>query len=663
MTTGSALTKTIAAAPSALHSLEPLTGEEIAAAVAILRKAGRLTGTSRTVQVVLHEPPKEVLLGWQAGTSVPREAFVQVLENTDGSVYEGIISLTEGVVTSWTPVPGVQPAIMLDEFFECEEAVKADPEFRAALARRGVTDTSLLMVDPWSAGWYGAESEPEKGLRLARALAWTRSEPGDNGYARPIEGLAVLVDLNRMKVLRVIDTGVVPLPPEPANYAREYVAQFSPTGRFRDDQKPLEITQPNGPSFTVDGHFIRWQKWSFRLGFTPREGLVLYTVGYEDGGRVRPVLYRAALCDMVVPYGDPDYNHYHKNAFDCGEYGIGMLANALQLGCDCLGEIRYFDAYVTNSRGEVVQMPNVICMHEEDFGILWKHVDWRTNQTEVRRSRRLVVSFIATVGNYEYGFYWYFYQDGSIQYEIKLTGIMHTGALPVGESRKYGTVVAPGVYAPNHEHFFNVRMDMSVDGPRNSIYEVHCEIEPEGPENPAGNGYFAQSTLLKREHEARQLIDPLRGRYWKIVNPHSRNRLGDPVAYKLVPGDNALAFQHESAYVSRRAGFMRHHLWVTPYDPGEMYATGKYPNQNPTDTGLPMFTRANRSIEDTDLVVWYTMGHNHVPRSEDWPVMPVSTIGFSLKPVGFFERNPALDVPPTEPKCCHHNGGATGDGA
>jgi primary-amine oxidase len=303
-----------------------------------------------------------------------------------------------------------------------------------------------------------------------------------------------------------------------------------------------------------------------------------------------------------------------------------------------------------------VTMPNVICMHEEDTGILWKHVDWRTNQTEVRRSRRLVVSFIATVGNYEYGFYWYLYQDGSIQYEIKLTGIMHTGALPPGESRKYGSIVAPGVYAPNHEHFFNVRLDMMVDGPRNSVYEVHCEMDPEGPENPAGNAYYAQSTLLATEHAARQLIDPLRGRYWKIVNPHVTNALGAPVAYKLVPGDNARAFQHESAYVSRRAGFMSRHLWVTPYDAEELYATGKYPNQNPTDTGLPHFTRANRPIEDTDLVVWYTMGHNHIPRPEEWPVMPVSAIGFALKPVGFFDRNPALDVPPPSPGCRHGGG-------
>jgi primary-amine oxidase len=654
MTAGLPRSDVPTATPSALHPLEPLSGEEVGAAVALLRASGKLHAKSRIVHVVLREPPKAMVLTWQpGGAAVPREVDIQILDNTDGAVYEAVVSLTDGRLKTWEQIPGVQPAVMLDEFFECEEAVKADPAFRAALARRGVTEMSSVMVDPWSAGWYGEESDQDKGLRLVRALAWVRSEPGDNGYAHPVEGVAVIVDLNRMTVLRVEDTGIVPLPPRPGNYAREYIAEFSPVGSFRQGLKPLEITQPEGPSFEVQGHSVQWQKWSFRIGFTPREGLVLHTIGYEDGGRVRPILYRAALCDMVVPYGDPDFNHYHKNAFDCGEYGIGMLANALELGCDCLGEIRYFDAFMTNSQGDVLKMPNVVCMHEEDVGILWKHVDWRNNQTEVRRSRRLVVSFIATVGNYEYGFYWYFYQDGSIQYEIKLTGIMHTGALPPGETRQYGTLVAPGLYAPNHEHFFNVRMDMMVDGPHNSVYEVHCEMEPEGPDNPAGNGYYARSTLLTTEQEAQQLIDPLRGRYWKIVNPHSTNGLGQPVAYKLSPGENAPAFQHPSAYVSQRAGFMSRHLWVTPYDPDELYATGKYPNQNPADTGLPQFTRANRSIEDTDVVVWYTLGHNHIPRPEDWPVMPVSTVGFTLKPVGFFDRNPALDVPPPAPHCCH----------
>jgi primary-amine oxidase len=381
--------------------------------------------------------------------------------------------------------------------------------------------------------------------------------------------------------------------------------------------------------------------------------LVLHTIGYEDGGRVRPIIYRASLAEMTVPYGDPSITQYRKNAFDVGEYGLGMMVNSLELGCDCLGEIYYFDVALCSNSGEVLKLPNVICMHEEDFGILWKHMDFRTGTAEVRRSRRLVVSFIATIGNYEYGYYWYFYQDGSLEFEMKLTGILSTAALPPGETSKYGTLLAPQLYAPIHQHFVCLRLDMMVDGPHNSVYEVHTEAEPPGPDNPYGNAFYARRTLLKTEQEAQRVIDPLSARYWQIANPDSLNRLGQPVAYKLMPGDNVLPFARPEASVSQRAGYMSKHLWVTPYRPAEQFAAGDYPNQHSGGDGLPRWTQANRSIENTNVVVWYTMGAHHVPRLEDWPVMPVTRIGFMLKPAGFFDRNPALDVPPSAAKHCH----------
>ena len=96
----------------------------------------------------------------------------------------------------------------------------------------------------------------------------------------------------------------------------------------------------------------------------------------------------------------------------------------------------------------------------------------------------------------------------------------------------------------------------------------------------------------------------------------------------------------------KRAAFMTKHLWVTPYDPQEMTTTGDYPTQHPGGAGLPAYTSADRDVVDRDIVVWYTFGHHHIPRLEDWPIMPAAHIGFSLKPVGFFDQNPALDVPP-----------------
>ena len=375
--------------------------------------------------------------------------------------------------------------------------------------------------------------------------------------------------------------------------------------------------------------------------------MVIHNVGYEDQGRVRPVLYRAALSDMVVPYGDPSKDHYRKNAFDAGEYGIGSLTNSLTLGCDCLGEIHYFDAVLNNGKGEPFTIPNAVCMHEEDYGVLWKHTDWRSGQAEVRRSRRLVVSSIATVGNYEYGFFWYFYQDGTIQLEIKLTGIINTAAVPEGERPKYGTLVAPQLNGHIHQHFFSFRLDMDVDGGSNSVFEVNTVAEPLGPDNPHGNAFYAQATPLRTEHEAQRVVDPMSGRYWVISNPSVKNSLGNPVGYKLMPGENILPFAHPSASIMKRAGFMQKHLWVTPYDRDETAATGPYPNQHQGGAGLPEYTKNDRSVEDTDVVVWYTLGYHHVPRPEDWPISPVAYCGFSLKPVGFFDTNPVLDVPPS----------------
>ena len=621
------------------HPLDPLTAEEIAKASSILRSERGIGARVRFETIVLKEPEKEDVLGFRQGSPIRRNAFLVVLDNDDEATYEATVCLDEGRVTDWKHIPGVQPRIMFEEFAECEAAVKADPGFLQALEKRGISDPDLVMVDPWSAGNYGYADE--EGRRLVLTRNFLRSSPTDNGYARPIEGLSALVDLNKMEVMRIDDYGVVPMPPNPGNYAAEFV------GKFRQDLKSLEITQPEGPSFKVEGHGITWQKWHLRIGFTPREGLVIHTVGYEDQGRVRPILYRAALSDMVVPYGEPGKDHYRKNAFDAGEYGIGSLTNPLTLGCDCLGEIYYFDAHVNDGRGGAVTIPNAVCMHEEDYGILWKHTDFRTGIVEVRRSRRLVISSIATVGNYEYGFFWYFYQDGTIQMEVKLTGIVNTSAIEEGETPKYGVLVAPQLNAHVHQHFFNFRLDMSVDGEANAVHEVNTVAEPPGPENPHGNAFYPEITPLRTELEAQRVVDPMRGRYWVVTNPSIRNALGGPVGYKLMPGENILPFAQPGASIMRRAGFMAKHLWVTSYAPDEVSATGPYPNQHPGGAGLPEYTKDDRNVENTDLVLWYTLGYHHVPRPEDWPISPVAYCGFSLKPVGFFDTNPVLDVPPT----------------
>ena len=644
------------AVTAATHPLDPLAVDEIEAAAAILRAEGRLGADVRVHSMGLKEPAKEAVLGFKPGAAIDRQVLVVLRDRARRMTCEALVSVTESEIRGWRELEDAQPPITIDELMACENGVKADPEWQAAMRRRGVTDFELAMVDPWPTGNNGPDDDPARG-RTLRGLTWMRRDATDNGYARPVENLVVMFDLDTMKVLEVKDFGVVPIPAKSANYSVEALADPGNIPHLaagpRSDLRSLEIVQPDGPSFEVDGHQVSWQKWRLRVGFTQREGLVLHQIEYNDLGRWRPVLYRASLSEMFVPYGDPNPNHYRKNVFDMGEFGLGIWTNSLEMGCDCLGEIRYLDAVTADDTGAARSIKNAICLHEEDAGILWKHLDFRSGQVEVRRSRRLVVSSIATVGNYEYGFYWYLYQDGGIEYEIKLTGVISNGSVADGQRPTHGTVVAPNVYGPNHQHFFNVRLDMTVDGVRNSVYEVEGEADPAGPDNPSGNAWRAKTTLLASEASAQRNIDPLKGRYWKVANPAVKNAYGDPVAYKLMPGESVGNFYHPGSPGLKRAGYITKQLWVTAFDPDEMHAAGTYPNQHPGGSGLPEYVAADRPLENEDVVVWYTFGAQHVVRPEDWPVMPVVRIGFALRPLGFFDHNPALDVPP--PEACHHD--------
>jgi primary-amine oxidase len=496
------------------------------------------------------------------------------------------------------------------------------------------------------------EYPEETGRRILRGLAFVQEHPRDHAWAHPVDGLVAYVDVMNKTVDQVVDLGPVPIPQGSGNYDDPAVV-----GPARTTQKPIEITQPEGPSFTLDGNLLEWENWSLRIGFDPREGLVLHQLGFRDGGRLRPIIHRASIAEMVVPYADPSPVRSWQNYFDTGEYLIGRYANALELGCDCVGDITYLDVTIADERGEPRVLPNAICLHEEDYGILWKHTDLWAGSAETRRQRRMVLSFFTTIGNYDYGFYWYLYLDGTIGFEAKATGVVFTSAYP-GEGYPYAAQIAPGLGAPYHQHLFSARLDMMVDGPANTVEEIETIRVPKGPENPRGNAFTISRTPLTRESEAARLADNGAGRVWHITNPQSRNQLGDPVAYALLPEGNPVLLADDDSSIHRRATFATKHLWVTRFDPAERYAAGDFVNQHAGGAGLPAFVADDRAIDGTDLVVWHTFGLTHVPRPEDWPIMPVDYTGFKLRPVGFFDRNPAVDVPPAARHCSGRGGQA-----
>jgi primary-amine oxidase len=362
---------------------------------------------------------------------------------------------------------------------------------------------------------------------------------------------------------------------------------------------------------------VTWEGWRLRIGFDAREGLTLHQLSLCD----RPVVYRASVAEMMVPYADPGPARFWQNYFDAGEYLLGQQVVSLMLGCDCLGEIRYLDAVLPGGDGEPRKVPNAICLHEEDVGVAWKHNDLFTGSAETRRMRRLVISTFVAIGNYDYGFFWHLYLDGRIELEVKATGVVFTSSYVDGS--RWATQVAPGLGAPYHQHLFSARLDMTVDGVDNAVDEVELKRVAAGPDNRYGNASV--------------------GRAWHVVNPSRTNRLGQPVAYALDPQEAPLLAA--DAAIAGRASFATRHLWVTRYDPAERYAAGDLPNQHPGGAGLPAYVAADRDIDGQDIVLWHTFGMTHFPRPEDWPVMPVAHCGFTLRPVGFFDRNPVLDLP------------------
>jgi len=629
--------------PPMKHPLDPLDAAEITAVASALRAHDDFGEDLLFETIELLEPSKESVRAHLPGAVLERRARFNVHRRGATGVWKGIVDVANVRVLSAEFLADVRPMISPEEFMMVEEAAKASPAFREALLRRGIENLDLVCVDPWSAGNFGVPGE--EGKRLAHTFVWVRMFDLDNYYAHPVEGLNVVVDIDRMEVVRVddhaLESGVqVPVPQKEINYDSEVLTAF------RAPLKPLDVVQSEGPSFTLDGNVLRWDNWDVHISFNGREGLVLQQLGYTVGTVRRPIAYRLSLAEMVVPYGTPEGVHFRKNVFDSGEYGFGKLVNSLALGCDCLGHIQYMDVTLPDMLGNPRLVPSAICIHEEDAGLAWKHFDFRTERTETRRTRKLVISSITTVGNYEYCCYWYLFQDGTIEFEMKATGIINTVACTPGSEQKYGTEVSPGVVGYNHQHVFCMRLDMEVDGPDNTVVECDTVAPPMGPENPMGNAFYVRQTPLTSELGAQRRVNFETSRYWKVVNSSSTNAMGEPVAYKLETPSAIQPYTHPDGPSGQRSSFIYNHLWVTPYRPDERFPAGEFVNHSTGNDGLPAWTAADRSTENTDVVLWHSFGLHHVPRLEDHPVQPCVLCGFKLMPTNFFDGNPLIDLPP-----------------
>ena len=621
------------------HPLDQITADEINTAVELCRSSESVMDDALFVNISLVEPDKEFVRNFKEGDDCPRNLKIRGIDSQPDGGFVAILDVVAKKIAKVDRVPNeAQVSYSMAEVFAAQELTKADERYQEALKKRDITDLDLVQIDPWPAGGIVHESI-EPGHRALKTISFLREDETDNAYAKPITGVISHIDLTLQKVTHVEDHGVVPMPKAQARYDADSQAEL------RNQPKKIDITQPDGPGFEVKGNLISWEGWQVRVTVNPDEGPVLHQLSLDG----RSILHRVALSDMVVPYGTADPMHSWKAVHDGTEYGFGTLVTSLTLGCDCLGEIHYMDANMLMFDGSVNTIESAICIHEEDYGIQWKHMDMNMlGANEVRRSRRLVISSIATIGNYDYGLFWYLYLDGTVQCEVKLTGIVGISAYDEKLHRKDQDFrISDELVAPIHQHLFCVRMDWDLESGDNQLYETNVEALPISDDNPHGMQLSAVAKHLKTESEAKRNVSNASSRTWKIINANKTNSFGLPSGYKLLPGNTPALLAHPDSPPGKRASFAKHNLWATPFDKGEQAAGGEYSVMHSGEGGLDELTASNRDISECDLVTWHTFGVTHTPRPEDWPVMPVEYCGFHLIPVGFFEKNPTINLPPS----------------
>ena len=621
------------------HPLDQITADEINTAVELCRSSESVMDDALFVNISLVEPDKEFVRNFKEGDDCPRNLKIRGIDSQPDGGFVAILDVVAKKIAKVDRVPNeAQVSYSMAEVFAAQELTKADERYQEALKKRDITDLDLVQIDPWPAGGIVHESI-EPGHRALKTISFLREDETDNAYAKPITGVISHIDLTLQKVTHVEDHGVVPMPKAHARYDADSQAEL------RNQPKKIDITQPDGPGFEVKGNLISWEGWQVRVSVNPDEGPVLHQLSLDG----RSILHRVALSDMVVPYGTADPMHSWKAVHDGTEYGFGTLVNSLTLGCDCLGEIYYMDANMLMFDGSVNTIESAICIHEEDYGIQWKHMDMNMlGANEVRRSRRLVISSIATIGNYDYGLFWYLYLDGTVQCEVKLTGIVGISAYDEKVHRKDQDFrISDELVAPIHQHLFCVRMDWDLESGDNQLYETNVEALPVSEDNPHGMQLSAVAKHLKTESEAKHNVSNASSRTWKIINANKTNSFGLPSGYKLLPGNTPALIAHPDSPPGKRASFAKHNLWATPFDKEEQAAGGEYSVMHSGQGGLEELTASNRDISECDLVTWHTFGVTHTPRPEDWPVMPVEYCGFHLIPVGFFEKNPTINLPPS----------------
>ena len=635
-----ALCTSIAAIGNGLasHPLDPLSVKERWEVLKILVDEGRLDDDTVFSRIELKAPPKGKVWAWTDDQTLPRQA--EIVLDQDGDVAKIVVDLDSRKIVSVTPIDAHLP--WLEEEFEAEdviELVQSDERYLKAIKARNIEYPRFVTctVVPY----LNFEIERFEDRRVGAVKCFYDADARNN-WGQIIPGMDILVDLDDEEILEFRDLEVVgPATPD---------ADFVPSSQNEPKRfpTPIKVEQPLGPSFSVNGHVVEWDRWRFHWRMDHKVGHVISTVTWNDGEQLRPVMYEGHLSELYVPYMSNDANFYSAAYFDVGDYSDGGLPDSLTPGRHCPDTAVYQDMIITSDNGEPEDVRRAGCLFERVTGdTLWSYADYAVPK------RELVARFLAQMGNYDYLIDFVFQPDGEIRIVVGATGIVLNRGVKAKnagspEARdEYGRFVASNLLAVNHSHYFSFRLDLDVDGLQNRFVKDSL-VRKSLPEEARRDAlWVVEGSVAETENAGKIVKRRDKPAILRFANSQKKNSHGYSTSYQLSSGSSARTLLEDDDITRTRAGFISYDWWVTPYAENERYAAGEFTTlAEPGEYGLPTWTEDDRPILDRDIVAWATLGMHHVPRAEDWPVMPTLQHFIKLRPFNFFNANPTS--PPME---------------
>ncbi len=636
------LSVTLAQNFNASHPLDALTPGEVVQAVNLLKAAGHADKSTQYPMVTLYEAPKKVVLAWKEGDPFTRKAFV--ISRRNNKTFESVIDLTGNKIISFKEIPGAEPAILQAEWNLARDLTFADPRWRAAMKRRGITSGEGISCTPVSAGFF--ESDPNAGRRLLKVPCYDSRDNLYPSIAREIEGVIAIVDTNAGKVVQVIDTGeIVP--------TTQKVKGYGKTGPPLEPKLlPVVQDSPLGTNIKIKGAVqVEWRNWSFHIRADRRVGMIMSLIKFKDGDKKRLIAYQMNISEMFVPYMDPDPTWNFRTFLDAGEFGLGYLVSSLKPGVDCPESAFFVDLLYPSDQGGVFKAPRALCVFERSVGDpAFRHWNVTKKTVEGVPEIELVVRMAPTIGNYDYLTDYIFTSRGNINVRVGASGFVairsvkseNMEAPTAKKDTRYGRMVAPYTVAPYHDHHINYRIDLDIDGPNNTFVRDFITRRTLPKSNFRRSIWNIETRTQKTESAITDMKVSEFGGAWRIENTNKKTPiLKNNPSYQIMPWHTSPSILLPEDPAQARAQFTRSPLWMTRYKPRELWAAGDYPNLSQKDTGLPVFTSDKENIENKDIVLWYNASFHHITRPEDFSIMPTMWFGFTLRPVMFFDQNKA----------------------